>query len=176
MPGIIGVPSAGALSYTLSGTPHGSIWGGGLAFYTAVAGDSISLIEFFGNTVIPGPTIKVILCVYTVVAGLPANQVHTPIDIFPLSNVPQWWQVTGLSIPLTAGVTYCICGVIAGRRITVRYFVSGYGSSGVGFSFTLPNPWTHTGFLSRVLSIRAIVSGSVVSGNQDHRRGVRPTS
>ena len=175
MPGIIGVPNIGALSdSTGSGNPYGSIWAGGVAFYTAVAGDVVSTIEWYGKK-ITDPNAYVRLAVYTVVAVLPAVQVHTPVNIYPGSATPSWWSLTGLSISLTAGVTYCICGYVF-RRLTIRYFASPSGSSNASGLFALPNPWTHIGYAGQVRSMRAIVTGSGAGGVMDHRRGAWPVS
>lgn len=172
MPGIIGVPNPGGSSYTLGGRPHGSIWGGGLAFYTAVAGDSINIIEFHGN-ILASPLANMTMAVYTVVAGFPSAQVHAPVSITPLGGGAAWWSITGLAIALTAGVTYCICGIMI-RSLRCSSFNSGNGSSSY-FGLGLTNPWVHSFYQGRVLSMRAIVIGPAV-GNQDHRRGYRPTT
>ena len=107
MPGIIGNNTVGGVTIVPTGLNRANV--NALGLYTAVAGDVVDSIHFYGNNN-GSPGANVDFTIYDFSGGVPVNRLNTPaINIIAGSAVSQWWSSpTGLGINLVVGITYCI--------------------------------------------------------------------
>lgn len=115
-------------------------------FYTASAGDVVTALHAYAYSNNAGAwTFDIAL--YEVSGGVPTNRiggVHTASSSTQTSR--HWVSVTGLNIPLTAGVTYTICVGNGTNGASPRFDntapANGFSRANSGGS-ALPDPFNH---------------------------------
>lgn len=76
-------------------------------FYTAVAGDVVTLFHWRGSTNLAG-NVTITCGVYTVTLGIPDVLIGSTGQILVTSATIQDWTSGPVSVNLTAGVLYCV--------------------------------------------------------------------
>lgn len=120
--------------------------------YTAAAGDQVDHFYVYGGR---GPGVSVTMAVYTVVAGLPIDQVGGTTNI-PITGGDAWYDAApAAAFALTAGVDYCVAFTGVGfPRVWYDNLVDGISNDAGG----LEDPWIHAGSIWRLYSAYANVT------------------
>jgi len=99
---------------SFSGRGFASVDSGAItgAIYTAVSGDAVDTLAWYGGWGTDGTNLTINIGIYTV-TGTPIDTPITLVDSTSLtvtSGTLQWWK-TPINIPLVAGTKYCIAWV-----------------------------------------------------------------
>lgn len=127
--------------------------------YTAVPGDFVSLVGYYGSS---GAARTPLFNIYTVSGGEPVNKITTDITVNGVAALGNHEQV--VNIPLTPGTEYMVafCGNNGGSTINLASNENAASARRRSGTNQLPDPWTALPAAANPagLSVYAIVSNS----------------
>jgi hypothetical protein len=152
------------------------------ALYTAVSGDVINKLWFYGNSSVAG---TLPAAIYDVSGGVPVNRLAAQANI-QLAVAPSAWHSLNVSQALVASTVYASAFIVI-NTTTTYWDVVGGNQHSRAFSATMPNPWVHTSYNTSRYSMYASTvashdatgvlagDGAVVAGSAA-RSNIHPSS
>lgn len=133
--------------------------------YTASTGDQVTAFALYASSD-GGDNDTVSLAVYVVSGGVPTTRVGSAVKIAtPFAGGGARYDSTGLSIALSAGVTYCIAIGDEVGAVSVWFDDAGEDSRSNHSGGSLDASWSHQSWSSRTYSFWAVVTNTITGAN-----------